>query len=258
VFKNGATKAVGYVQTARDIANSFSALRGVGGSATPTIPTAGKAPLSITAPPPGDPSGWSRWAPTAIGVGGALLAGAAAGTAYWRKDDIGAGYKWWADHMKYVGNLWDEQSLSARVSRAIQIERDMGVLFRTFYTHLPPKPPTYTSPRTFVVLPTDRSLLNHFIPAKNSCAEDEVQAHVSMFEAKGNDGYYELGLASAQLVREAVNIGRGLMGKQEKAALMDDAAADKLADKMAANEQSISPDVSGPTDDGESENLIDL
>lgn len=45
---------------------------------------------------------------------------------------------------------------------------------------------------------------------------DEVTAHVSMFEAKVNDGYYELGLATAQLVREAVMIGRGTIGEEEK------------------------------------------
>ena len=60
-----------------------------------------------------------------------MLAGAAAGTAYYKRDDIGVGYRWATDHMKYVGNLWDEKALTKRVDDLMQIEEKMGVLFRT-------------------------------------------------------------------------------------------------------------------------------
>ena len=41
------------------------------------------------------------------------------------------GYTWATDHMKYVGNLWDEATLQKRVDDLIEIEEKMGVLFRT-------------------------------------------------------------------------------------------------------------------------------
>ena len=91
-----------------------------------------KAPVAaLPAPPPAPASPWKKWAPAAYAVGGALLAGAAAGTAYYKRDEIGVGYTWATDHMKYVGTLWDEDTLHKRVNDLMQIEEKMGVLFRT-------------------------------------------------------------------------------------------------------------------------------
>ena len=76
---------------------------------------------------------------------------------------------------------------------------------RRFYTYLPASPPAHPAPRTFAVLPHPRSQpASHFVPNRNTLAADEIQAHTGMFDAKTNDGYYELGLASAQLIRVAV------------------------------------------------------
>ena len=76
-------------------------------------------------------SSWKKWAPAAYAVGGALIAGAAAGAAYYKRDDINVGYTWATDHMKYVGNLWDEDSLKKRLNDLFEIEEKMGVMFRT-------------------------------------------------------------------------------------------------------------------------------
>lgn len=87
-------------------------------------------PVSSPSQPP--QSAWSKWAgPAAYAVGGAFLAGAAAGGAYYKKDDLTQGLTWATDHMKYVGNLWDEAALDQRVEALIDIERDHGVIFRT-------------------------------------------------------------------------------------------------------------------------------
>ena len=48
------------------------------------------------------------------------------------------------------------------------------------------------------------------MPAKNTVAPDELQAHTGMFSGKSNDGYYQLGLETVKLVREAVMLGRGI------------------------------------------------
>lgn len=86
-----------------------------------------------TTPPNAQTSGssWSKWAPAAYAVGGALVAGAAVGGAYYKREDLGQGYTWATDHMKYVRNLWDEDALKRRVETLLDVEKDMGVVFRT-------------------------------------------------------------------------------------------------------------------------------
>jgi hypothetical protein len=59
-----------------------------------------------------------------------LAAGAAAGTAYYKRDDLTLGYTWATDHMKYIRNLWDEDTLRKRVESVIDTEEELGVLFR--------------------------------------------------------------------------------------------------------------------------------
>ena len=128
MFKNTANQAAGYVKSAHELFSSTTSLF----SSKPTSAPAAAVPrAALPPPPPGPASPWKKWAPTAFAVGGALLAGAAAGTAYYKRDDIGVGYTWATDHMKYVGNLWDEATLQKRVDDLMQIEEKMGVLFRT-------------------------------------------------------------------------------------------------------------------------------
>lgn len=94
---------------------------------------AGLSAQKAATPPPAAPaqtSGWSKWAPAAYAVGGALVAGAAAGGAYYKKDDLTQGWSWATDHMKYVGSLWDEAALQERVESLIDIEAEHGVVFR--------------------------------------------------------------------------------------------------------------------------------
>ncbi|KAG6336531.1 hypothetical protein ID866_2553 [Astraeus odoratus] len=147
-------------------------------------------------------SGWARWAPAAYAVGGAVAAGAAAGAAYWRREELTSGYNWASDHMKYVGNLWDEEAMKGRLDSLVQAGTKHGILFKTFYVLLPPSSAS-PSPRTFVVLPPRSSpVLENYIVCKNTVASDEVQAHMGMFEPSQNDGYYELGLETAKMIRE--------------------------------------------------------
>ena len=50
--------------------------------------------------------------------------------------------------------------------------------------------------------------VSHFLQAPNTIASDEIEAHTGMFDGKTNDGYYELGLISAQLIRDIMLAGR--------------------------------------------------
>lgn len=162
-----------------------------------------------------------------------LAAGVAAGTAYYKRDDLALGYGWATDHMKYIGNLWDENAMRKRVEDVIDVEQEIGVLFRTIYTVLPPSPPNHLYPRTFIILPPDNSKsFSHFSPAANNVAPDELQAHTGIFSAKTNDGYYALGLETSKIIREAVNIGRGLVQDGAREAASEAAAEGAMGDRI--------------------------
>ncbi|KAJ6598882.1 hypothetical protein DFH09DRAFT_1129462 [Mycena vulgaris] len=210
VFKNSATKAVEYAQTARAVGGSlFGALAGLGANkaANPAAPTRPSPAPAAAA------SGWGKWAGTATyAVGGALLAGAAAGATYYKRDGLGLGIGWFNDHMKYVGHLWDADALNRRVDFLVNVEAQEGVVFRNFYTYLPPTPLLHDSVRTFIVLPKKKSAAEpYFVLARNGLAADELEAHTGMFSGKTNDGYYDLGLQTAQLIRDALINERGAM-----------------------------------------------
>jgi len=134
--KHNVTKAADHVNAVTTIGSalfgSFAGFR-AGQQAT------GTAASSSRSPAPPNPassqqqatSGWARWAaPAAYALGGAILAGAAAGGAYYAKEHLGNGYQWMMDHMKYVGNLWDESGLNERVEALVDVEEKHGVVFR--------------------------------------------------------------------------------------------------------------------------------
>ncbi|KAF9006577.1 hypothetical protein BDQ17DRAFT_1423440 [Cyathus striatus] len=206
VFKNTITKATEYVGAAKTVG---SALLGslAGYSAKKSTQTADHGASGS--------SGWQRWtAPAAYAVGGAILAGAATGSAYYKREDLGQGYTWAADHMKYVGNLWDEDALKIRMRSLLEINDDQGTFFRNFYTVLPPSAPAFLTSRSFIVLPKPASPeFSYFLPAYNKLAHDEVQAHTGMFSARTNDGYYNLGLATAQLIQKQVMGGNKIQSE---------------------------------------------
>ncbi|KAF9453026.1 hypothetical protein P691DRAFT_771759 [Macrolepiota fuliginosa MF-IS2] len=203
VVKNGVTKAAEYANTATTVGSAiFGSFAGLGAKkATETR----VAPSNASTPTPA----WGKWAPAAFAVGGALLAGAAAGGAYYKRDDLNQGYSWLMDHMKYAGNVWDESTLRSRVDALVSAQENDGILFQNFYVHLPEAPPTHLIPRTFIVQPKRTSReWKHFTAARNGQAADEVQGHTSMFKPKMNDGYYNLGLDTAKVIRQALHLIR--------------------------------------------------
>lgn len=81
----------------------------------------------------------------------------------------------------------------------------------SFYTLLPYMPDKRNDPSTFIVLPsTNSSLRSHFLFSQNNIAENEIEAHMGMFEASTNDSYYGLGLETAKIIREAISTSRGV------------------------------------------------
>ncbi|KAG8731886.1 hypothetical protein FRC11_001779 [Ceratobasidium sp. 423] len=229
VFSNSASKAADYVSAAQQAFSAFNSFRPASSK-----PTSQPAPAAIMAPPtiaqhskPTSP--WATWIPA---VGGAIIAGAAAaGTAYWKRNEVaqygiqvaGVG-TWLRDHMQYLGNLWDEETLRLRVDAIMELVDEGGVVFYNYYTVIPPSR-KYPSERTFIILPPKTSLAAQkkvFIPARNALAADEIAAHIGMFEARTNDGYYSLGLRAAESACEAVAIGREIGAKWERLVSVDD------------------------------------
>jgi hypothetical protein len=95
--------------------------------------------------------------------------------------------------------------------------------------------------RTFIILPqrkftfsvpNEGDVADHFVKAPNGLANDEIQAHTGMFEAKTNDGYYQLGLETARVIREAVMLTRGVVEAESEKVKHDIAANEELTSAM--------------------------
>ena len=133
VFKHQVTKATEVVQTTKTFVSDF--MKAINQSNQQTAVASTRKPIAaLPAPEPASGSGtfWQKWGTTAMAVGGAVItAGAAASAAYYKKEEIGIGYTWTVDHMKYVGSLWEEQELNKRLDTIFSYDKKMGILFRT-------------------------------------------------------------------------------------------------------------------------------
>lgn len=128
------TKAAEVVQTTKSFVSDVMKVINKNNQ-QPAVSATTKRPVAaLPAPEPATGTGgfWQSWGTTALAVGGAVIAaGAAASAAYYNKEEIGIGYTWAVDHMKYVGNLWDEADLNKRVDTIVGYDKKMGILFRT-------------------------------------------------------------------------------------------------------------------------------
>ena len=100
--------------------------------------------------------------------------------------------------------------------------RSTLTIIDSFYSYLPISPPSHLTSRTFVVLPDASSpYISRFLQAPNGVAGDEIEAHTGMFDAKTNDGYYELGLLTAQLLRDVMVTQRTQSESARKSTMAD-------------------------------------
>jgi len=204
IVKNTVEKAAGHFGAAQTFGTAlFGSLAGLAASRSGSTGTTAAAPNASQNNQQQSP--WAKWGgPAAYAIGGAVLAGAAAGGAFYAREQLTQGFGWATDHLKYVGNLWDEAGLKERLQALCDIDEEHGVLFRNFYTFLPVSMPRFLTSRTFAVLPGYGSpAARRFVACNNAVAEDEIQAHTSMFDSALNDGYYELGLEVARNIEDA-------------------------------------------------------
>lgn len=63
-------------------------------------------------------------------MGAVALGAAAAGTAYYRREDFVNGWKWGSEHMRFVGNLWDTKAMEGRMVDMAELVQARGIGFR--------------------------------------------------------------------------------------------------------------------------------
>lgn len=114
-------------KTASGLWGAFSQPKGK--PATPAAQAAGLLPAPA-APPASSTGRLGGWGTAAYAVGGALMAGALAGTAYYHRADIETSYSALTQHMQYVGALWEKDALAERVRHLVEGETMHGVVFR--------------------------------------------------------------------------------------------------------------------------------
>lgn len=167
--------------------------------------------------PPANASGdaasaplWQRYGKVAMfaGAAGAIAAGGAA--AYMKKDQISQGLSWATSHLEFVGSLARPEEMKKRLASIVKLSKDHDLGFANIYTTLGhavdvQKGESWTGKvpgrdRTFCNLPKGE-LRNYFVPANNDKLEMETLAHMGMFNARTNPGYYTLSeVAKEQII----------------------------------------------------------
>lgn len=172
---------------------------------------------SETGPAPG----WQRWGKYAMfaGAAGAVAAGGAA--AYLKRDTITEGWSFIGSHLEFVGCLARGEELKTRLERIVHLNKERNVGFADLITVLGKAAPAVKkdgttlaggiveigavegvapNERTFCTIPKSEKNRRFFEKAKNDKATDEMAAHMGMFTAKENSGYFLLGERSRDLI----------------------------------------------------------
>uniref|UniRef100_V5EVD3 DUF676 domain-containing protein n=2 Tax=Kalmanozyma brasiliensis (strain GHG001) TaxID=1365824 RepID=V5EVD3_KALBG len=244
VFKHGINKYAGYLQTAQSIGTFFAPM-GVGLAARwnserqsqrAQSPSTGSRSSNDAAASARATGNW-RTALMATGAV-ALASGAAASAAYFNKDKLNGAYGWVTDHLAFVSNLWDDNALRQRLDRLVDQPQ---ILFHCYYTRLPSTSraanPTHNGPipaprdRTFIILPPRSArCAGSFTAMDNTKATDEVDAHISMFSAKNNPRYFDLGLKTSGLIAVCLD-NEVRYGDQRKAQMESEERKDQVEEE---------------------------
>ena len=156
---------------------------------------------------------WQKWGKYAMfaGAAGAVAAGGAA--AYLKRDTITEGWSFIGSHLEFVGCLAKGEELKSRLERIVRLNSERGIGFADLITVLGKGAPQQKKPgtplaggfveigavegiapndRTFCTIPKSEKNRKFFEKARNDKASDEMQAHMNMFGASGNSGYFAL------------------------------------------------------------------
>ena len=201
VFKNSVDKYSGYIKTAQEVGSTLAPLGAALGGMLGFGAATSNAQRDRSNNGRNAGSGASSWM-WATGAA-ALAAGAAGAGIYANRNTLSQSYTWVSDHLDFVGNLWDSKNSEQRVK---DIQELPQVSFHCYYTRLSKaKSRKPGHDRTFIILPAEASpVAASFTPSPNTVANDEVEAHVTMFNGDKNDDYYRLGQESALVISRSL------------------------------------------------------
>lgn len=212
VVVHGAEKHWNTASSAYAVYNNLAGALGWGqkDTASGTVDPSRRLPAPNTTGDAASAPLWQRYGKVAMfaGAAGAIAAGGAA--AYMKKDQISQGWSWATSHLEFVGSLARPEEMEKRLAAVVKRcdEHELG--FANIYTTLghavdAQKGESWTGKvagrnRTFCNLP-EGELKNFFIPACNDKLETETLAHMGMFNARSNPGYYTLSeVAKEQII----------------------------------------------------------
>ncbi|KAM0805040.1 hypothetical protein BDR22DRAFT_799065 [Usnea florida] len=195
---------------------------------------------------------WQKWGKYAMfaGAAGAVAAGGAA--AYLKRDTITEGWSFIGSHLEFVGCLAKGEELRSRLERIVKLNKERGVGFADLITVLgkgtqqqnkPDSPRGGIAPndRTFCTIPKSEKNRRFFEKAKNDKASDEMQAHMNMFGASGNSGYFALCERAKVLIVDWVGPENSAWYKESTplTETMDKASKDVGLEKASNREEDI-------------------
>ncbi|KAG0043315.1 hypothetical protein BGZ83_011546 [Gryganskiella cystojenkinii] len=131
------------------------------------------------------------WGSIALGVGAAV---AATGAAVVVNSRMNKGMEYITSHIQFVGILWNNAQLRQRVSDILRLP----IGFHCFYTQVQiPAGPSNNyqgTSRTFIELTTIPSSTRSVSFSARKCSgQDEIEAHMEMFNPAKNFDYYPMG-----------------------------------------------------------------
>ncbi|KAG0377259.1 hypothetical protein BGX24_006440 [Mortierella sp. AD032] len=146
-------------------------------------------------------SGWG-WGSIALGIGAAV---AATGAAVVINRHMNSGMEYVNSHIQFVGILWNSLQLKQRVDNVLSLP----IGFHCFYTRV--RIPASSSnswkstSRTFIELTSISDVTEPFFSARECSGQDEIEAHMEMFNPSKNFDYYPMGEETVKRVRVMVD-----------------------------------------------------
>ncbi|KAG0279953.1 hypothetical protein BGZ95_011776 [Linnemannia exigua] len=146
-------------------------------------------------------SGWG-WGSIALGIGAAV---AATGAAVVINKHMNSGMEYVNSHIQFVGILWNSLQLKQRVDDILRLP----IGFHCFYTRVripASSSNSWTSTsRTFIELTSISDTTGPFFSARECSGQDEIEAHMEMFNPAKNFDYYPMGEETVKRVRVMVD-----------------------------------------------------
>ena len=177
------------------------------------------------------------------------------GLAYINRESLGQGFAWVSSHLKFVGALMKQKQLRMRLQRLAAIE---GIGICNLYASMGQNGywsgGYFVPERTFCAVPsTDEKANKLFAREVNGLAEDEISAHVAMFQPEKNSGYEQMTKEARELIiqwyNDTTEPSDPLRPSEDEKAQKKQARKEKLENKKDNEGYSDVGDLSGVDED---------